>query len=322
VDAAGASISIQEDGSVLIASGIAENGQGAQTVMAQIAAEELGMGLERVRFLATDTDQVPDSGPTVASRGTILGGNAVRDAARQLKSKLLKRAGSHLGVAEAPLELKRGWIICSDNPEKRISFDEACRLCVQNAETLFALGWWAAPKTTWDEETGRGDAYFTYTYNCHVAEVEVDIETGKARVLRYYAAHDPGRAIHPELCHGQIRGGVAQAIGYGLLEEVELQQGQTRTVNFDEYLLPTAADVGEITPLLVEHPDPCGPFGAKSIAEPATELGAPAIVNAIANATGRRIVELPANLERVLLGQKLTREGKRGSELRDARERG
>ncbi len=317
VDAAGASISIQEDGSVLVASGIAENGQGAKTVMAQMAAEELGVGLERVRFLATDTDRVPDSGPTVASRGTILGGSAVREAARQLREKLLRRAASHLGVPEDDLELKAGWVCRLSEPQERISFDEVCRLCVQNAETLFAFGWWAAPKTTWDEVTGRGDAYFTYTYNCHVAEVEVDIETGKVRVLRYYAAHDPGRAIHPELCHGQIRGGVAQAIGYGLLEEVELQQGQTRTLNFDEYLVPTAADVGEITPLLVEHPDPCGPFGAKSIAEPATELGAPAIVNAIANATGRRIVELPANLERVLLGQKLIRHGRRGSELRD-----
>ncbi|MCX5976767.1 MAG: molybdopterin-dependent oxidoreductase, partial [Coprothermobacterota bacterium] len=129
--------------------------------------------------------------------------------------------------------------------------------------------------------------------------------TGQVRVLRVAAAHDMGRAINPQMARGQIFGGVAMGLGYALLEEVELRDGETRTLNFDTYELPTSADMPQVIPILVENPDPAGPYGAKSLGEPTNELLAAAVVNAIANATGRRIRELPCDLERVLLGVSL-----------------
>jgi len=132
--------------------------------------------------------------------------------------------------------------------------------------------------------------------------------------------HDVGKAINKGMVEAQIFGGVAMGIGYGLLEEFEIEEGIPKQANFDEYLIPTSMDVPRIKAIIVENEDPTGPFGAKSVGEPTNELAAPAIVNAIYNATGKRIYEIPANLERVLLGHKLTRTGKRGLEQKEIEE--
>jgi CO/xanthine dehydrogenase Mo-binding subunit len=178
---------------------------------------------------------------------------------------------------------------------------------------MYGLGWHKSPKTTWNEEHGSGEAYFTFVYGANIAEVEVDTETGKVDVIDFVSAHDVGRAINRNTVLGQMYGGVAMGLGYGLLEEFELEDGYPKAVNFDEYLLPTSMDMPRIKTIIVENPDPAGPFGAKSVGEPTNELAAPAIVNAVYNATGKRIYELPANLERVLLGHSLKRSGERGS---------
>ncbi len=179
---------------------------------------------------------------------------------------------------------------------------------------MTGLGWHHSPKTSWDEKQGQGDAYFTFVYGANVAEIEVDIETGKVDVLDFVSVHDVGKAINKGMVEAQIYGGVAMGIGYGLLEEFEIEDGIPKQVNFDEYLIPTSTDVPRIKAIIVENEDSTGPFGAKSVGEPTNEIAAPAIVNAIYNATGKRLYEIPANLERVLLGHKLTRTGKRGSE--------
>jgi CO/xanthine dehydrogenase Mo-binding subunit len=176
---------------------------------------------------------------------------------------------------------------------------------------LSSFAWHVSPPIWWDEEAGKGNAYFTYVYACQVAEVEVDPETGKINVLEVWAAHDVGKAINPEAVRGQICGGVATAIGYGTLEEVELVEGVTKTVNLDEYLIPTAMDVGKIHSIILENPDKCGPYGAKCIAEPTAELCAPAIANAVYHAAGKRIRDLPLNLERIVLGHKLVKKQRR-----------
>jgi CO/xanthine dehydrogenase Mo-binding subunit len=178
---------------------------------------------------------------------------------------------------------------------------------------MFGLGWHKAPHTDWDEERGQGTAYFTFVYGTNVAEVEVDTETGKTDVVSMVSAHEVGQAISRGAVLGQMYGGIAMGLGYGLLEEFEIEAGVPKQLNFDEYLIPTSMDVPPIETIIVENPDPLGPFGAKSVGEPTNELAAPAIVNAIRNATGRRIFELPATLERVLLGHKLSRTGPRGS---------
>ncbi|MEW6105119.1 MAG: xanthine dehydrogenase family protein molybdopterin-binding subunit [Bacillota bacterium] len=315
VDATGAIVSVQQDGSVYVYAGLAENGQGLRTIFSQIAAEELGCNLEDVVFMDTDTSLIPDGGPTVASRSTTMGGNAVREAARKVRETLLAVAGEMLGTSCETLKASGGRIFVAGDPGRSLSFGEVARAAYNRGELMAAFGWYKGPKVWWDEEHGQGRAYFTYVYGCQAAEVEVDTETGKVRVLKVAAAHDVGRAINPATVEGQIYGGVAMGMGYGLLEEVEMARGVTRTQNFDEYLIATSMDVPEVIPIVVENPDPYGPYGAKTIGEPTCELLAPAIANAVCHATGRRIRELPLDLEKVLLGRSLkAARGKRGSE--------
>jgi CO/xanthine dehydrogenase Mo-binding subunit len=317
VDAAGAIVSVQTDGSVIVSSGITDMGQGAQTQMSQIAAEVLGISIDRIRFLNTNTSRVPDSGPTVASRGTIMGGSAARNAAETVRATLLGVGAEMMKLAPEQCELAENHLVEKVSGKRLASFTEVAAQCFHRGKPMHALGWFKAPSTSWHDEEGKGDAYFTFVYGANVAEVEVDTETGKVDVLEFVSCHDVGKAINRNSVLGQFYGGVAMGLGYGLLEEFDYEDAVPKQVNFDEYLIATSMDVPTIKGLIVENEDAAGPFGAKSIGEPANELAAPAIVNAIYNATGKRICEIPATLERVLLGHKLTRKGARGSERKD-----
>jgi len=308
-DAAGAIVAIQRDGSILISSGLAENGEGLKTVFSQIAAEELGVDIKRINYMEVDTSVSPESGATVASRSTLLGGNAVKNAAQQIKRTITEMIADKFKVKSGDLVLRNENIYNKNNNQKIMSFDDAVDLANKLGVFLSAYGWYKAPDISWDEETGQGRPYFTYVYGCQIAEVEVDTATGQIEVLKMVAAHDVGRAINPVTLKGQIYGGVMMALGYGIMEEVEIVSGYIKNTNFDEYLIPTIKDMPEIIPIIVENPDPHGPYGAKSIGEPTLELGAPAIANAVAQATGRRIRHLPLNLERVLLGHSLIKGG-------------
>ncbi|MDI6803557.1 MAG: xanthine dehydrogenase family protein molybdopterin-binding subunit [Bacteroidota bacterium] len=319
-DAVGTIVSVQTDGSVIVSSGITDMGQGAQTQMSQITAEVLGISMERIQFLNTNTSRVPDSGPTVASRGTIMSGSAAKKAAEIVKSTLLSVASEMTGVALQNLDIKNNYLVDVLNDQKLASFSELADECFNKGKPMYGLGWHKSPHTSWDEEHGQGDAYYTFVYGTNIAEIEVDTETGKVNVIDFVSAHDVGKAINRNTVLGQIYGGVAMGLGYGMLEEFEFENGIPKQLNFDEYLIATAMDVPPIKAIIVENEDAAGPFGAKSIGEPATELAAPALVNAIYNATGKRIYEIPANLERVLLGHKLTRTGERGSVQKEKEE--
>lgn len=308
-DAAGAIVAIQRDGSILISCGLAENGEGLKTVFTQIAAEELGVDIKRINYMEVDTSVSPESGATVASRSTMLGGNAVKNAARQLKETLAKIVAAEFKIRTDNLDFKNENIYEKNKNQKIISFDEAINLANQEGIFLSAYGWYKAPDISWNEEIGQGRPYFTYVYGCQIAEVEVDTATGQIEVLKITAAHDVGRAINPACLKGQIYGGVMMGLGYGIMEELETEKGYIKNTNFDEYLIPTIKDMPEISPVIVENPDPYGPYGAKSIGEPTLELGAAAIANAVAHATGKRIRNLPLNLERVLLGHSLSKGG-------------
>jgi CO/xanthine dehydrogenase Mo-binding subunit len=187
--------------------------------------------------------------------------------------------------------------------------------CFRRGTSLSAHGWYKSPKTTWNEEDGAGEAYFTFVYGANLAEVEVDTATGRVVVTKFIACHDVGKVLNPNGAKGQVYGGVAMGMGYALLEEYAEEDGRPRLGNFDEYLLPTACDMPDTKVIFIEGDDPLGPFGAKALGEPANEIAAPAIANAVANATGRRIRELPLTLERVLLGKNLSRNGERGSAI-------
>lgn len=316
-DAAGAIVSVQTDGSVIVSSGVTDMGQGAQSQMSQIAAEVLGLSLDRIAFLNTNTDRVPDSGPTVASRGTIMGGSAARNAAEIVRSHLLAAGAQMTGIPVEQLSLRRNALMDLRTDGILASFQELAAECFRQGRPLYGFGWHKAPPTSWHDDEGRGEAYFTFVFGANVAEVLVDTETGKTDVLGVVAAHDVGQAISRNGVEAQIYGGVAMGLGYGLMEEFLFEEAVPQQLNFDEYLIPTSMDVPPITPIIVENPDMAGPYGAKSIGEPANEIAAPAIANAIAQATGRRLTEIPATLERVLLGHALNRKGVRGSLRKD-----
>lgn len=317
-DAAGAIVSVQTDGSVIVSAGITDMGQGAQTQMSQIAAEVLGISMDRVQFLNTNTSGVPDSGPTVASRGTIMGGSAAKNAAETVRVSLIAAASEMTGLPADTLDLREDYLVDASTGERLSPFSELAAECFRQGKPLYGFGWHKSPKTSWHDEEGRGEAYFTFVYGANIAEVEVDTETGKVDVIDFVSAHDVGKAINRNTVLGQFYGGAAMGLGYGLLEEFEIEDARPKQLNFDEYLLPTSMDVPRIHPIIVENEDAAGPYGAKSVGEPTNEIAAPAVVNAIFNATGKRVFELPANLERVLLGHALRRTSDRGSVLKDS----
>jgi CO/xanthine dehydrogenase Mo-binding subunit len=302
-DYTASTIEIQNDYSITLTSGLTDYGTGSRTVYTLIAAEELGVAPERVKMLRPDTNTALESGPTVASRSTMLGGSAVQRAARNLAKLLNLAAADLLQCGENQLiRVDEKFVGPTEEPvlwERVVDHANAMGL------VLSAHGKWTAPEIHWDPEAGRGTPYFAYHFGAQIAEVEVDLRTGKTEVINFWAAHDLGKTIFPQGAYGQIYGGVAQGLGYALFEEINYLDGYLQSVNFNEYLIPTAVDVPEITGILIEKPFSNGPYGAKNVAEPALVPVAPAIANAIANATGRRVRDLPANLEQVLLGQKL-----------------
>jgi CO/xanthine dehydrogenase Mo-binding subunit len=174
---------------------------------------------------------------------------------------------------------------------------------------LSSHGKWNAPKIQWDHHAGHGTPYFAYHFAAQVVEVAVDSGTGKIEVTGVWAAHDAGKVIFPQGAYGQVYGGITQGLGYALMERVDYDDGYIQNTNFDEYLIPTAMDVPDIDAAILEHSLSSGPFGAKNIAEPSMVPTAPATLNAIAHALGRRIRDLPANLEQVVLGHDLRKAG-------------
>ncbi len=312
LDTAGAIVSLQEDGRVLLTTGIREGGQGARTVLCQICAEALGVPLSQVSFLDWDTSSVPDSGPTVASRGTLVGGNATRQACQQLLEEIYGVVSQLWGIGREELISSEGKITSKKNPDLQISFKEAVAETRKRGKKLLALGWYQTPPTGIDPETGQGVPFFDYVYGTDVAEVEVDTLTGSVRIKNFVSVHDVGKAIHPELVAGQIYGGVCMGVGTALYEEYRLTDRHPDMLNLDQYLIPTSMDMEEMNAVILEEKVEEGPCGAVCIGEIATQLVAPAIINAIAHATGRRIYDLPADLEKVFLGRALEKKIRRG----------
>ena len=295
VDFCAAIINAQADGSIFVEVGVHENGQGSESAMSLLLAEELGVDLNRVRYRRSSTSNIPDSGTTVASRGTIMGGGAVTLAARELKKKIAGAFCGKLACAAEEVRFKNNFI-CGRSDTDRIAFDDAMRQMWQMQQFPFAFGTFKAPRVTWDEHTGQGDAYFTWVYGCQAVELTVNKKSGKVKLLNAVAAHDVGRAVNPEMVRGQIYGGMAMSAGYALHEEVKAPDGKMTTLNLNTYRIPRSMDLPEMKAIIIENPDPVSPTGAKSIGEPANEILAPAIANAIFNATGRRHFSLPIHL--------------------------
>ncbi|WP_438442399.1 molybdopterin cofactor-binding domain-containing protein [Kluyvera georgiana] len=315
VDTSTALIQVNEDGSVNLFTSVSENGQGLQTTMSLIAAEAFGIALSDIHFSEPPTSVIGDGGSTAATRGTMVGGGAILDAAEKIKRRILSVVGETIGATR--LEDTRwqdGFIINKQDDSQRIAFNDAVNKTKWASVSLTEYGWFVPPPIHWDEEKGCGSPYFTWVYGCQVAEVRVNISTGKTDLLHVTAAHDVGHVINPVGFEGQVCGGVAQGFGYALLEDFNIEHGQVKSENFDSYLLPTIKDIPAITVIGVENPDKAGPLGAKGIGEPATELAAAAINNAVSFALGTRFNKLPLTLEQVILGYNLKKPA-RQSEL-------
>lgn len=294
-DIGSAIVEICEDGSVTVRSGEVDYGQGSDTIFSQIVAEELGIRYDSIQMITADTFTTPNSGPTSASRLTYVVGNAMLKAARALRETLQTVAEEIL--AEKDLLFVDEEVFSESHPEKRISFERLAKEAHNRGLPMVEAAWHDITTADVDPETGQGDAYDVYAYATHLAEVEVDTDTGKVDVLRIVAVVDAGKAINPLNVEGQIEGGVTMGLGYTLTEEIKLEGGFPKTKSLGEYMIPTSMDVPPIETHIVEVPVSTGPYGAKGVGEPALIPTAPAILNAIANALGIRVVDLPANLE-------------------------
>ncbi len=295
-------IEVAHDGAVRLQVGSCDIGQGSNTVLSQIVAEELGIPIEFVTIQTADTDHAPFCVGSYGTRITYVAGNAVRLAAQNTKEKLMAAASEILQTEPDKLQAKGGKVFVKDNPEKAVPVSDVCGYSYFMRGVAIAGSASFSPSVIpMDPETGQGAASVAYIFGTQVAEVEVDTETGEIRVIKVTAAHDVGKAINPALAEGQIEGGVQMGIGYALMEEVLVdEKGRVMNPNLTDYHVPTAADVPPMEIILVETKEPTGPFGAKGLGEATTCPTAPAIINAIHDAVGVWIRDLPATPEKVL----------------------
>jgi len=248
------------DGTFRILTASTEIGQGTKTIFCQLAADALGVGLDKIALAPQDTSLVPDSGPTVASRTAMIVGRLVQEAATETKQRLERE--------QPPIRVQKSYI----QPDS----------------------------IHWDETTYTGDAYPIYAWACTIADVDVDMTTGEVHVTDLITAVDCGKALHPVMAEGQIEGGTLQAVGWATIEEIKMKEGGYQNDRLATYLIPTALDAPRIRTILIENPYSRGPFGAKGIGELPMDGPAPAIIAAIHDATGVWLDEIPATPEKVL----------------------
>lgn len=306
IDAAASFISIQNDGSIYLSCGLAENGQGMRTTFQIIASEVFGIDPQNIYYLDHDTANVPDSGPTVASRGTLMGGGAIKMGADILKARLTEFLIKEKGLSDSSnIRFVNNKVYFDTNLDNYLNFKDLCKLAYSKGLSLATIGWYKGPNVSWDEHCGQGEAYFTYVYGCHVADLTLSTITGEVFVDKITAIHNCGTVINKLGAEGQIYGGATQGAGYGLWEHLTTIDGYIKDLNYDNYLIPTSLEIGEIEPIFMEGEDPYGAWGAKSLGEPTLELTAAAIANGVKNASGNRYFNLPLNIEEVKIKEKL-----------------
>jgi 4-hydroxybenzoyl-CoA reductase alpha subunit len=303
----GATLQMNADGTFHLLMGALDIGQGSNTILSQMAAEIMGVDPESISLTTADTDTTFPCMGTFGSRVTFCGGSAVTEAANELKKQLLESAAEMLEANIDDLEMKEKKVFVQGSPGKALSYAEiGAASFYKKKKPLVAHGYYNGPDVSpgFNPATYEGYPAPALVFGTHLAEVEVDPVTGKVEVRNFVAAHDLGRAINPLLVEGQIEGGAAQGIGWSLMENLQFENGEIVNPNFHDYKMLTIRDVPKISSLLVETVDPNGPFGAKGIGECAMVPTAPAIVNAIYDAVGVRIKDLPATTEKVFQGLK------------------
>ncbi len=281
---------IARDGSAMLHQGAVDIGQGSNTVITQIFADALGLPLSDIRLVGADTSVTPDAGKTSASRQTFVSGKAAEKAGRSLREQILRFANVS---PHATIALDAGVLVVREGEASRRL--ELASLAVDANGYVFSATETYDPPTLPLDAKGQGKPYAQYGWGAQMVELEVDIKLGTVRLIKITAAHDVGKAINPLMVEGQIEGGIAQGIGMALMEEYI----PGRTENLHDYLIPTFGDVPPIESILIEIPDPEGPFGAKGLGEHVVIPTAPAILNAIRHATGVLVTKIPATPSRI-----------------------
>lgn len=297
-----ATVDLQPDGRVRIRVSSTDFGQGTEIVLSQIVADAVGIPVDQVEFHNPDTAMVPDSGPTVASRTVMIVGGVLERAGKTLAEIVADFAGQERGVEEE-VHVQAGEVIGPDGKSLG-SFAEWGDRVLAERKMLEVTERFEGDETTFDEETYEGTAYSCYGWGCNVVEVEYDSDTLAVKPTRLTSAVDVGKAIHPTLCKGQIEGGTLQAIAWGYMEEMKLIDGHYANDRLQTYIIPTSQDVPEMDTILIENPGIGGPSGAKGVGELPMDGGAPAIVNAIENASGISVATIPATAERLFAAQR------------------
>ncbi len=319
-DGCGATVKVDDFGHVSLITGSTEIGQGSETVLAQIVAEVLGVKIEDINVLNSDTDVKPWDVGVHASRTTFIAGNAAHIAAADARRQLFETAAEMLKVSPEQLIARDGKIMVAreqggggagesnlKSPREASNLHAVelgkvarARHFREGGQVIIGEGWYDPPTKLVDKDTYKGNISATYGFGAQMAEVEVDTETGKVRVLRLVCANDVGRAINPMAVEGQMEGGAQMGLGYALTEEVIVKEGRVLNPDFLDYRLFTSADMPQIETVIIETDDPLGPFGAKGVGEMGGTPTAAAIANAIYDAVGVRLTQVPMTPERVL----------------------
>ena len=292
------SLKCRKDGTVGLLAGVTDGGQGAATALSQIVAERLGIPVEKIRFTQPATDVTPDSGTSTASRLTYVVGRALYEAGSALRKEWKNYAARLLGCPVEAVRFHEGHFFGEEGTVK-LGLSDLLDRAAGEGMTFRAEGYFDPDTTALDPDSGHGIPYGAYAFATQGALVRVDRETGQVEVLRVVAAHDVGKAVNPSTIEAQVQGGVTMGIGYGIMEQVIREHGTIQNPGFHGYLIPTAMDIPEIETIIVEDPEPTGPYGAKGLGEPVLIPTAPAIRNAISRATGCEFFELPLTPEKV-----------------------
>ncbi|MFQ5855156.1 MAG: molybdopterin-dependent oxidoreductase [Anaerolineae bacterium] len=294
-DKGGAEVEVFEDGRAVVRTAAAEIGQGLPAVLAIVTSEELGIPIDHIEIAQPDTDVTPDGGPTTASRQTYIAGNAARMASEKVRDILAWAACEPLGASQHDLEFRNGYIYANG---RSMPIGDAVQLAREGGRQAIAQHEFVAPAT---QPLGEGgDMHVAFSYGVQAAQVEVDLDTGEVVVLKVVNAHDIGRAINVLGLLGQIRGGIIMGLGNALTEHFPLENGIPFCNTLSKYKMPSIRHIPEIITHLVEHEISSGPYGAKGVGEIASIATTPAIVNAIYNAAGIRIYDLPVDQDWLL----------------------
>ncbi len=306
----GVMVKLDRGGGVAAFCGSIDIGQGSDSILAYVVAEVLGIRPEDIRVVTADTDLTPVDLGSYSSRVTLMSGNAAKEAAEKLRGLLLDVAAKKLEVSPADLEARDRRIFVREDPGRGLAFDEAARLAEAAYGTLVAAGSYTPPKRAARFKGAGVGPTPAYSYSACVVELAVDRETGEIRIERIWIAHDGGTAINPLLVEGQVEGSVYMGLGEAVMEEQVFRHGLHKIPSMLEYKSPTTLETPEITTFLVQTHDPEGPFGAKEAGQGPLLPVIPAIANAVHDAVGVRIDEIPITPEKILKAFDLRAQGR------------